>query len=428
MPDTPKISIFSCGWSEGSEFKEMLLSQGAFLFDISNIQSDHDAHAPRWKHFGGDGSDLDEELGQIHVLRDLVTRLKDLIQCYMEAIDCNRVSHNLNLVVVCNWGKHRSSWVVETILTWFNKRYARRPHMLRTMHCSKAARLSEIRHYDKCIEKGVAHADAIRSAKAAGFRQKRKQFTGIQEEVWGEMQLRQKEGKTCWWFDIVQSGAGRGLMDWYTDELRRAATLAPRLTPVPPARPAAPASKRQRQDWNMADSSVTQHCGASLSGSRDDDASMLPAVAAVGVHGSTSRERSMPGGYSSIQIDDNDSLLPVAAPGRVPSMVGVEVTPYDDTVGDWGTDVCDNDPVSDDDDDDIVIAKLEQQRDGDETGFASQGPRRCAYPSDKKVVFFWLPMVMSPVCWTLLCPAQSGVIRRHSSTWASRRMTILGSQ
>ena len=91
MPDTPKISIFSCGWSEGSEFKEMLLSQGAFLFDISNIQSDHDAHAPRWKHFGGDGSDLDEELGQIDVLRDLVTRLEELIQCHVEAIDCNRV-------------------------------------------------------------------------------------------------------------------------------------------------------------------------------------------------------------------------------------------------------------------------------------------------------------------------------------------------
>ena len=133
----------------------------------------------------------------------------------------------------------------------------------------------------------------------------------------------------------------------------------------------------------------------------DDDASMLAPGAAVGVHGGTSMERSM-AGISSIQIDDNDSMLAVAAPHGVPSMVGFEVTPYDDTVGDWGSDVCDNDPVGDDDDDD-VIDKLERRRDGEEPGLASQAPRRRVYPFDKNVSFAWLAMIMSPACWTLLC-------------------------
>ena len=64
-----KISLYSCGWADAADHAQTL-GQG-LVFDIAQVGYDQEEGggrsgqrrpAARWENFGGEGTDLDEEL------------------------------------------------------------------------------------------------------------------------------------------------------------------------------------------------------------------------------------------------------------------------------------------------------------------------------------------------------------------------------
>ena len=61
----PKLYLYSCGWADALDHIETV--SGGLAFDVGNVGHDHEegGQAPRWEVFGGEGADLDHELGSI---------------------------------------------------------------------------------------------------------------------------------------------------------------------------------------------------------------------------------------------------------------------------------------------------------------------------------------------------------------------------
>ena len=74
----PKMYLYSCGWADALDHTETV--SGGLVFDVGNVGHNHEEGgrwgAPRWEFFGGEGSDLDHELGSSKELTDLLELFK----------------------------------------------------------------------------------------------------------------------------------------------------------------------------------------------------------------------------------------------------------------------------------------------------------------------------------------------------------------
>ena len=76
----PKLYLFPCGWADAADHQETI--SGGLVFDVGDVGHDHEEGgrrgAPRWLNFGGEGGELDRELGRTKELKDLLELLKNL--------------------------------------------------------------------------------------------------------------------------------------------------------------------------------------------------------------------------------------------------------------------------------------------------------------------------------------------------------------
>ena len=78
----PKLYLYSCGWADALDHIEIV--SGGLVFDVGNVGHDHEEggrrggsrEAPRWAAFGGEGADMDHELGSTKDLNYFLKLLK----------------------------------------------------------------------------------------------------------------------------------------------------------------------------------------------------------------------------------------------------------------------------------------------------------------------------------------------------------------
>ena len=109
----PKLYLYSCGWADALDHIETV--SGGLVFDVGNVGHDHEEEgrrggsreAPRWEVFGGEGADLDHELGSTKDLNDLLELLKIFCARCWDCLQSDPSVPALIVSLICKFGKHR---------------------------------------------------------------------------------------------------------------------------------------------------------------------------------------------------------------------------------------------------------------------------------------------------------------------------------
>ena len=170
-----KFAVYSVGWAEVLSNLEVLAE--TLLFDLSKVGHDHDAGgAPRWLNFGGDGSILDKELEANKVLSDVVKVIISIMSRYLlEVKDAEKRGteediEDFSLSVVCNYGKHRSRYVVSRVHAWLVDNCPDLEDLVSFHHLSEDNRRREVMYYKDCLAQGYKPYAAMKFAKTLGLR------------------------------------------------------------------------------------------------------------------------------------------------------------------------------------------------------------------------------------------------------------------
>ena len=107
----PKLYLYSCGWTDAPDHKETV--SGGLVFDIGNVGHDYKDGAPRWEVFGGEGAEMDVELANTKELADRLELVKVLCTRYLDCLQSAPQISAMIVSLICNYGKHRSRWLVK---------------------------------------------------------------------------------------------------------------------------------------------------------------------------------------------------------------------------------------------------------------------------------------------------------------------------
>ena len=95
-----------------------------YVFDVSEVGGDVDSRAYRWESFGGLCTLLDDELGKIKIVQSLVELLPNLLPRIAAGMyERDRTfcdAPEINITVMCRWGKRLSRYLVQRVASWFS--------------------------------------------------------------------------------------------------------------------------------------------------------------------------------------------------------------------------------------------------------------------------------------------------------------------
>ena len=108
---------------------------------------------------------MGRELECNHELRDLLSLLVSMSARFMDTVDEGGNVKDLQLAIICAWGKHRSRWVVVELEKWLDEQFEEQNDWLAVQHLSENHRRRELGRYYELRRNGGYHHDAVKSAK-----------------------------------------------------------------------------------------------------------------------------------------------------------------------------------------------------------------------------------------------------------------------
>ena len=238
---SPKLYLYSCGWSEALDHLETV--SGGLVFDISNVGTDYEnreqrgsrREAPCWEVFGGEGSDLDHELARTKEFKDLLRLLKSLCAHFFDWLQSASSVPVLIVSVISNYGKHRSRWLLTQLEQWLAGTYSDSKSVIHVEHLSESNRRQELNHYYNLVRGGIRRTEARTSAKFMGIRRNRRRFEDIKCTLKQEVN---RLGHRNHWINVHRYPANAALLEECLDCIATIRTDRRREQDVPAKRKA----------------------------------------------------------------------------------------------------------------------------------------------------------------------------------------------
>ena len=108
---------------------------------------DDERRASRWKVLGGEGAEIDHEFESRKEFNDLLKLLKSLCARFLDCVESDPFVTSLIVSLMCNFGKHRSRWLVKELEDWLADTYPNSDSWIHVEYLSEDNRRQELAQY-----------------------------------------------------------------------------------------------------------------------------------------------------------------------------------------------------------------------------------------------------------------------------------------